>query len=77
MNDIETRVKKLIAEHLRIDEDKVKPNASFYDDFGADSLDTVELIMALEEEFGGVIADDDAEKMLTVKDAVNIAEKLS
>ncbi|MBI3419487.1 MAG: acyl carrier protein [Proteobacteria bacterium] len=71
MSDITTRVKKIIVEHLGVDEAKVTENASFIDDLGADSLDTVELVMAFEEEFGVEIPDDAAEKILTVKDAVD------
>lgn len=68
---IEDRVKKIIAEQLNINEDKVRPEASFGGDLGADSLDTVELIMALEEQFGTEIPDEDAQKILTVKDAID------
>jgi acyl carrier protein len=70
MSDIAERVKKIVVEHLGVDEAKVTENASFVDDLGADSLDTVELVMAFEEEFGVEIPDDAAEKILTVKDAV-------
>jgi acyl carrier protein len=70
MSDIAERVKKIVVEHLGVDEAKVNENASFVDDLGADSLDTVELVMAFEEEFGVEIPDDAAEKILTVKDAV-------
>ena len=70
MSDIENRVKKIVVEHLGIDESKVIETASFIDDLGADSLDTVELVMAFEEEFGCEIPDDAAEKILTVKDAI-------
>jgi acyl carrier protein len=74
-NDIAARVKKIVIDHLGVDEDKVTENASFIDDLGADSLDTVELVMAFEEEFGCEIPDDAAEKILTVKDAIDyIAE---
>ncbi|MEQ8344863.1 MAG: acyl carrier protein [Sneathiellaceae bacterium] len=69
-NDIQERVKKIVVEHLGVDEDKVTESASFIDDLGADSLDTVELVMAFEEEFGVEIPDDAAEKILTVKDAI-------
>lgn len=76
MSDIAERVKKIVVEHLGVEEDKVKEEASFIDDLGADSLDTVELVMAFEEEFGVEIPDDAAEKILTVKDAINfITEK--
>ena len=70
MSDVAERVKKIVVEHLGVDADKVKPEASFIDDLGADSLDTVELVMAFEEEFGCEIPDDAAEKILTVKDAI-------
>lgn len=70
-SDIPARVKKIVVEHLGVDEDKVTDGASFIDDLGADSLDTVELVMAFEEEFGCEIPDDAAEKILTVKDAVD------
>ncbi len=71
MSDIAERVKSIIVEHLGVDEDKVTKKAAFIDDLGADSLDTVELVMAFEEEFGCEIPDEDAEKILTVKDAVD------
>ncbi len=67
----ETRVKEIITEQLGVDEKEVTPDASFIDDLGADSLDTVELVMALEEEFDIEISDEDAEKIITVGDAVN------
>jgi acyl carrier protein len=70
MSDIPERVKKIVVEHLGVDEAKVTEEASFVDDLGADSLDTVELVMAFEEEFGCEIPDDAAEKILTVKDAI-------
>jgi len=70
MSDIAERVKKIVVEHLGVDAAKVTDNASFIDDLGADSLDTVELVMAFEEEFGVEIPDDAAEKIVTVKDAV-------
>lgn len=70
MSDIETRVKKIVAEHLDVDEAKISPNASFIDDLGADSLDQVELVMAFEEEFGCEIPDEEAEKIVTLEDAV-------
>jgi acyl carrier protein len=76
-DDIPARVKKIVVEHLGVDEDKVTDGASFIDDLGADSLDTVELVMAFEEEFGCEIPDDAAEKILTVKDAVNYIEQIS
>jgi len=68
---VEDRVKKIIVEQLGVDENEVKPEASFIDDLGADSLDTVELVMAFEEEFGMEIPDEDAEKLQTVGDALN------
>jgi len=71
MSDIAERVRKIVTEHLGVDADKVTENASFIDDLGADSLDTVELVMAFEEEFGCEIPDDAAEKILTVKDAID------
>ncbi len=70
MSDIAERVKKIVVELLGVDETKVIDSASFIDDLGADSLDTVELVMAFEEEFGCEIPDDAAEKILTVKDAI-------
>jgi acyl carrier protein len=71
MNDVAERVKKIIVEHLGVEEAKVVENASFIDDLGADSLDTVELVMAFEEEFGIEIPDEAAEKISSVKDAVD------
>ena len=71
MSDIAERVKKIVIEHLGVDADKVSDNASFIDDLGADSLDTVELVMAFEEEFSVEIPDDAAEKIQTVKDAID------
>ena len=71
MSDIAERVKKIVVEHLSVDESKVTESASFIDDLGADSLDTVELVMAFEDEFGVEIPDDAAEKILTVKDAIS------
>mgnify|MGYP000259382401 FL=1 len=71
MSDVADRVKKIALEHLGVDESKVVENASFIDDLGADSLDTVELVMAFEEEFGCEIPDEDAEKILTIKDAID------
>ncbi len=70
MSDVADRVKKIVVEHLGIEEAKVADKSSFIDDLGADSLDTVELVMAFEEEFGCDIPDDAAEKILTVEDAV-------
>ena len=77
MSDIENRVKKIVVEHLGIEEEKVVGSASFIDDLGADSLDTVELVMAFEEEFGSEISDSEAEKILTVGDAVKFIESKS
>ena len=70
MSDIADRVKKIVVEHLGVEEAKVTDNASFIDDLGADSHDTVELVMAFEEEFGVEIPDDAAEKITTVRDAI-------
>jgi acyl carrier protein len=70
-NEIEARVKKIVVEQLGVKEDEVTTDASFVDDLGADSLDTVELVMALEEEFETEIPDEDAEKIVTIKDVVN------
>ena len=75
--DISGKVKKIVADHLGVEEDKVKEEASFIDDLGADSLDTVELVMAFEEEFGSEISDSEAEKILTVGDAVKFIESKS
>ena len=71
MSDIADRVKKIVVEHLGVDEGKVVEGASFIDDLGADSLDTVELVMVFEEEFGVEIPDDAAEKIVTVKNAID------
>ena len=71
MSSVEERVKKLICEQLGVKEDEVKADASFVEDLGADSLDTVELVMALEEEFETEIPDEEAEKITTVKEAVD------
>ena len=70
MSTIEERVKKVVADQLGCDLDQVKPEASFVDDLGADSLDTVELVMALEEEFDAEIPDDQAESITKVEDAI-------
>ena len=72
--DVGATVKKRVADHLGVDEQKVTEEASFIDDLGADSLDTVELVMAFEEEFGSEISDSEAEKILTVGDAVKFIE---
>ena len=74
MTDVADRVKKIVVEHLGVEAEKVTEDASFIDDLGADSLDTVELVMAFEEEFGVEIPDDAAEKILTVKDALGFIE---
>jgi acyl carrier protein len=74
MTDVADRVKKIVVEHLGVEEAKVTATASFIDDLGSDSLSTVEFIMALEEEFGIEIPDDAAENILTVQDAVNFIE---
>ncbi len=74
-SNTERRIKDIIAEQLGLEEDEVALNASFVDDLGADSLDIVELIMALEEEFEMEIPDEDAEAILTVKDALNYVRK--
>lgn len=71
MATIEERVKKIVVEQLGVKEDNVTNDASFVDDLGADSLDTVELVMALEEEFGTEIQDDEAEKITTIQQAVD------
>ena len=72
--DVSAKVKKMVADHLGVEEGKVTDEASFTDDLGADSLDTVELVMAFEEEFGTEISDSDAEKILTVGDAIKYIE---
>jgi len=72
--DVSATVKKIVADHLGVDEEKITEEASFIDDLGADSLDTVELVMAFEEEFGAEISDNEAEKILTVGDAVKFIE---
>ena len=74
MSTIEDRVKKIVVEQLCVAEDQVTPDASFVDDLGADSLDTVELVMALEEEFDTEIPDDEAEKITTVKQAIEFIQ---
>jgi len=76
-DDISSKVRKIVADHLGIDEVKVLEESSFIDDLGADSLDTVELVMAFEEEFGSEISDNEAEKILTVGDAVKFIESKS
>ena len=71
MSNIEERVQKIVVEQLGVSDDEVIPNASFVDDLGADSLDTVELVMALEEEFECEIPDEDAEKITSVQQAID------
>ena len=75
MSSVEERVAKIVVEQLGVKEDEVKPESSFVDDLGADSLDIVELIMAFEEEFDIEIPDEDAEKMKTIGDAVKYLSK--
>ena len=75
MSDIAERVKKIVVEHLGVEPDKVTEKANFIDDLGADSLDTVELVMAFEEEFGVEIPDDAAETIQTVGDDIHFLEK--
>ena len=77
MSNTEEQVKKIVVDHLGIDESKVMLESKFIDDLGADSLDTVELVMAFEEEFGSEISDSDAEKILTVGDAIKFIENKS
>ena len=74
MSDIDGEVKQIVVEHLGIEESKVTPEAKFIDDLGADSLDTVELVMAFEEKFNIEIPDDAAETILTVKDAIDFIQ---
>ena len=76
-DDISSKVKKMVADHLGVEELKVTDEANFIDDLGADSLDTVELVMAFEEEFGSEISDSEAEKILTVGDAIKFIESRS
>ena len=75
--EVKSKVKKIVADHLGIEEEKIKDESSFIDDLGADSLDTVELVMAFEEEFGSEISDSEAEKILTVGDAIKFIESKS
>ena len=77
MSNVEEQVKKIVVDHLGIEESKVTPESKFIDDLGADSLDTVELVMAFEEKFGIEIPDDAAETIQTVKDAINYIENKS
>ena len=74
MSSVEERVKKIVAEQLGVNEEEVKNESSFVEDLGADSLDTVELVMALEEEFETEIPDEEAEKITTVKEAIDYIE---
>ena len=75
MSSVEERVKKIVVEQLGVKEDEVKPESSFVDDLGADSLDTVELVMALEEEFECEIPDEEAEKIQTVGQAIEFIKE--
>ena len=77
MSEVESQVKQIVVDHLGIDDTKVTPESKFIDDLGADSLDTVELVMAFEEEFGSEISDSEAEKILTVNDAIKFIESKS
>ena len=77
MSTVEDRVRKIVVEQLGVKEEELKNDASFVDDLGADSLDTVELVMAFEEEFGCEIPDEEAEKIQTVQDAVNYIDSHS
>ena len=74
MSEVGDKIKKIIVDHLGVDAEKVTDEASFIDDLGADSLDTVELVMAFEEEVGAEISDSEAEKILTVGDAIKFVE---
>ena len=74
MSEVGDKIKKIIVDHLGVDAEKVTDEASLIDDLGADSLDTVELVMAFEEEFGAEISDSEAEKILTVGDAIKFVE---
>ena len=75
--DVANKVKKMVVDHLGVEESKVNDEANFIDDLGADSLDTVELVIAFEEEFGSEISDSEAEKILTVGDAIKFIESKS
>jgi len=75
MSSVDSRVKKIIMEQLDVSEEEVTPQASFVDDLGADSLDTVEMVMAFEEEFSIEIPDEDAEKIKTVQNSIDYIEK--
>ncbi len=74
MSEVAEKVKKIVAEQLGVKEEEIKPESSFVNDLGADSLDTVELVMALEDEFGMEIPDEEAEKIATVGDAIKYIE---
>jgi len=74
MSDVADRVRKIVVEHLGVEEEKVTDTSSFIDDLGADSLDTVELVMALEDEFGTEIPDEQAEKITTVQQAIDFVK---
>ena len=76
MSEVETQVKQIVVDHLGIDDSKVTPESKFIDDLGADSLDTVELVMAFEEKFGIEIPDDAAEKIQTVQNAIDHIESI-
>ena len=75
--DVSSKVKKIVADHLGVEDSKIQSDSKFIDDLGADSLDTVELVMAFEEEFGSEISDGEAEKILTVGDAIKFIESKS
>lgn len=75
LKELTEKIKQIVSEQLGVDEAEITPSASFMDDLGADSLDQVELVMALEEAFSLQIGDEDTEKMLTVQDAINYVEK--
>ena len=75
MSNVETRVKEIVSEQLGVKIEELNPKASFVDDLGADSLDTVELVMALEEEFDTEIPDEDAEKLQTIQDAISYIDE--
>jgi acyl carrier protein len=77
MSTVEERVKQIVVEQLGVKEEEVSPDSSFVDDLGADSLDTVELVMALEEEFNCEIPDEEAEKITTVQEAISYIESHS
>ena len=77
MSSVADKVKKIVVEQLGVSEDQVTPEAKFIEDLGADSLDQVELVLALEEEFGSDIPDEDAEKLTTVGDAIKYVESKS